>query len=50
MPAPQSLTEFERFLGMVNYLGKFISNLTEVTAPLQALLKKSAAFNLLKPQ
>ena len=35
---------------MVNYLGKFISNLAEVTAPLQALLEKSAAFNLLKPQ
>ena len=35
---------------MVNYLGIFISNLAEVTAPLQALLKKRAAFNLLKPQ
>ena len=30
---PQSLTEFQRFLGMVNYLGKFIPNLAEVTAP-----------------
>ena len=35
---------------MVNYLGKFISNLAEVTAPLRALSKKDVAFNLQKPQ
>ena len=35
---------------MVNYLGKFITNLAEVTAPLRALLKKDVAFNLKKLQ
>ena len=30
----QSLTELQRFFGMVNYLSKFIPNLAEVTAPL----------------
>ena len=44
----QSLTELERFLEMVNYLGKFIPNFTEVTAPFQVLLKKDIVFNLQK--
>ena len=35
---------------MVNYLGKFIPNLAEVTAPLRAILKKDVAFNLQKSQ
>ena len=48
MSIPQSLTE--RFLGMVNYLGKFIPNLAEVTAPFQVLLKKDIVFNLQKSQ
>ena len=34
MSVPQSLTELQRFWGMVNYLGKFIPNLAAVTAPL----------------
>ena len=50
MSIPQSLTELQRFLGMVNYLGKFIPNLAEVTAPLWALLKKDCVSNLQKPQ
>ena len=50
MSVPQFLTELQRFLGMVNYLGKFIPNLAEVTSPLRALLKKDVAFNLQKPQ
>ena len=50
MSVPQSLAELQRFLGMVNYLGKFIPNLAEVTSPLRALLKKDVAFNLQKPQ
>ena len=29
MSVPQYLTELQRFLGMVNYLNKFISNLAE---------------------
>ena len=50
MSVPQSLTELQRFLGMINHLGKFIPNLAEVTAPLQTLSKKDVVFNLQKPQ
>ena len=50
MSVPQSLTELQRFLGMVNYLGKYIPNLAEVTPPLRELLKKDVAFNLQKLQ
>ena len=50
MSVPQSLTELWGFLGMVNYLDKFIPNLAEVTIPLQALLEKDVVFNLQKPQ
>ena len=35
---------------MVNYLGKYIPNLAEVTAPLWVLLKKGIAFSLQKSQ
>ena len=35
---------------MVNYLGKFIPNLAEVTAPFRALLNKDIVFNLRKSQ
>ena len=34
MPLPRSVNELQRFLGMVNYLGKFIPNLAEHTTPL----------------
>ena len=47
---PQSLTGLQRFLRMVNYLGKYIPNLAEVTAPLWVLLKKGIAFSLQKSQ
>ena len=31
IPFPQSKKELQRFLGMINYLGKFVSNLFENT-------------------
>lgn len=34
----------ERFLGMVNYLSRFISNYSEIAAPLRDLLKKDVEF------
>ena len=46
----QSVNELQRFLGMVNYLGKFIPNLAEHTTPLRNLLKKDVLFELQKPQ
>ena len=39
-PVPQNLEELHRFLGMVNYLSRYLSHLTEVIHPLQNLLKK----------
>ena len=35
MQAPQDKKELLRFMGMVNYLGKFIPNLSNVTQPLR---------------
>ena len=35
----------QRFLGMVTYLGKYIPNLSEVTAPIRQLLHKNNAFS-----
>ena len=40
MPLPDSPTALQRFLGMANYLAKFVDNLSEMTAPLRQLLHK----------
>lgn len=37
MSVLQSLTELQRFFGIVQYLGKSIPNLAQVAAPLRAL-------------
>ena len=50
MPRPKSITELQRFLGMINYLIKFVPNLAQITAPLRELLKKEVEFILQKPQ
>ena len=39
-PIPQSLEELRRFPGMVNYLARYLSHLTEAIHPLQNLLMK----------
>ena len=41
MSPPTSVPELRRFMGMVNQLGKFTPNLTELTQPLRELLSKS---------
>jgi hypothetical protein len=38
LPEPQDVHELRRFMGMVNQLGKFLPNLTDVTEPLRGLL------------
>ena len=38
MPAPQSLTELRRFMGMVNQLGKFSSKIVDIGQPLCELM------------
>ena len=50
MPLPRSVSELQRSLGMVNYLGKFIASLAKHTTPLRNLLKKDVVFELQKPQ
>ena len=44
MEPPKSRRELETFLGMVNYLAKFLPNLAEVTHPLRSLLKETVEF------
>ena len=44
-PVPQSLEEHRRFLGMVNYLSRYLSHLTEAIHPLQNLLSKDVPWN-----
>ena len=50
MPQPQNVTEVKRFLGMANQLGKFTSQLAEVSTPLRQLLSKDAAWTWDTPQ
>ena len=50
MNMPSSKVELQRFLGMINYLGKFVKNLAKETAPLRLLLKKENEFVMDKPQ
>lgn len=45
MPTPTNVGEIQRFLGLVTYLGRFIPNLSERTAPLRELIKKDSIFD-----
>ena len=40
MPIPISKVDLQCFLGMVNYVAKFVHNLSQITAPLRLLVKK----------
>jgi transposase InsO family protein len=44
MPTPSNLEGLRRFLGLANYLCKFLPNLNSVTAPLRNLTKKDVPF------
>lgn len=39
-PAPRNVTQLKSFLGMLNYYGKFLPNLSTCLAPLYSLLQK----------
>ncbi|KAL1394795.1 hypothetical protein pipiens_000341, partial [Culex pipiens pipiens] len=41
---PDNKKQFQRLLGMVTYLSKFFTNLSQVTAPLRQLLQKDVAW------
>ncbi|XP_044756800.1 uncharacterized protein K02A2.6-like [Coccinella septempunctata] len=43
-PEPTNIKELQCFLGIINYLHKFIPNVSELTAPLRELLKKDILF------
>ena len=44
MPAPKNVPELRRFLGMTNQMGKFSSQLGEMTQPLRELLSTNKAW------
>lgn len=44
MPVPQDVPAMQGFLGMVNYLGKFIPSLSEIEAPLRQLTQNNTAW------
>ena len=39
MPTPSCKQDLQRLLGMINYLAKYIPNMSELTAPLRSVLK-----------
>ena len=43
-PRPENTTQLRAFLGMVNYHGKFIRNLSTILQPLNQLLQKNQEF------
>ena len=45
MIAPTDKQQLQSFLGMVNYMGTFIPNLSHHTEPLRAMLKKDNVFH-----
>ena len=45
MTAPTDKQKLQSFLGMVNYMGAFIPNLSHYTEPLRAMLKKDSVFH-----
>ena len=44
MPAPTTPQEVRRFLGMANYLSKFLPKLSQISEPLRKLTEKEAEF------
>ncbi|XP_013174911.1 PREDICTED: uncharacterized protein K02A2.6-like [Papilio xuthus] len=43
-PEPTNVTQLKAFLGLVNYYGKFVPNLSTLLHPLYALLKKNQSW------
>lgn len=48
MLVPGDITALQRLLGMINYLGKFVPNLSELSAPLNQLTCKDTVWCWLK--
>ena len=45
MPPPSSKGEVQSFIGMINYLIKFLPRLTELSEPIRELIKDEVPFN-----
>ena len=45
MPPPSSKKEVQSFIGMINYLTKFLLRLTELSEPIRDLIKEKVPFN-----
>ena len=45
MPEPHDKKGVQSLLGMVNYVGKFVPNLSEITSPQRVLLKNDVAWH-----
>ena len=43
-PEPTNVTELKSYLGLLNYYGKFLQNVSSILHPLYSLLQKSAAW------
>ena len=50
MPAPHDKSSLQRFMGMVNYLHKFIPHLADINKPLRELLEKSVEWHWMERQ
>ena len=50
MPRPKDKSEIRRLLGMVNYIAKFIPNVSEITDPMREILKNEVVFSWHKRQ
>lgn len=50
LPRPNNVGELKSFLGVVNYLGRFIPNMSDVSASLRQLLKKETAWSWTEEQ
>ncbi|XP_045763671.1 uncharacterized protein K02A2.6-like [Maniola jurtina] len=44
-PTPGNVTQLKAFLGLINYYGKFVPNLSSLLHPLYSLLKKNQPWN-----
>jgi len=44
LPIPRNVSEVRAFIGLINYYGRFIENLSNILKPLNELLKKYMRF------
>jgi hypothetical protein len=50
MPAPKNVSELRTLVGMINYLGRFIQNLSTTMKPMLELLQAEKSWNWGQPQ